>query len=408
MIRPALAAALLLLPLAAAAAEPEVRLDAGAQPALSGEASVNLFGVSTWRAPDRGLRYRDLYVKAELSAGLRVAEGLSLHGVLKFEPLAGGPSTTGDGAIDRAFQDQGAFAESLFAEWQPTSRLTLRAGKFTAPFGTGHEDFPGIRLRDFAEAYEIAEGLGFGATLAVIEEEDGLGTHRLSAAVFTLDTTSLSSSFVTRRRFGRDEAERFARNSRGQGGPGNTGRLDNWALALDGEGIGALPGFSYHLAVLSRGAGVDGTAREWGFAIGLRQEIRWTEDLTTTLFAEAVRFRNAGGRPRIEVATTDPATGAPDGTVEATTLAERRTLATLGARTGWGPWRATLAWQADSRRRSVDAVPRETYLEASVGRELGHGLALDIGLSRTRYAREGGGAGTADAALTLLSWRAEF
>lgn len=383
MMRVAGAIALLASLLPAAAGAQEVR--------LSGELAVNLFGVSNARAPDRARNFRDLYVKSELGATLQLAEGFSIQAIGKFEPLAGGPANP-DRATDRGFQDQGGFIESLFGEWETTGWLTLRAGKFTAPFGYGHGAFPGIRLRDWAESYEIAEGLGAGATLALVQDEDGWGTHRLTGAVFTLDTTALSSSFLTRKRFGRDEAERFSRASRAQGGPGNTGRLDNAALALEGERIGALPGFSYHLSLLSRAPGVDGTAREWGVAVGARQEIRWSEELTTLLFAEAVRFTNAGGRPRVEDEV----------------LRERRTITTLGARTSWGEWRGTLAWQTDARQRAGGGVPRESYTEISIGRELPFGFAADIGVSRTRYARDGGGAGNVDAALLLLSWRGEF
>ncbi len=250
----AVAATLLL---AAPAAAQEVRLGAGLEPRLEAELTVNLFGTSTYRAPDRGLRFRELYAKAEFEPVLQLAEGLSIIATVKFEPVADGPVSTG-GAIDRAFQDHGAFIETLAVEWQALPRLVLRTGKFTAPFGTGYDAFPGIRLRDNAETYEIAESLGFGATFALVDDEGGWGRHALSAAVFTLDTTSLSSTSITRKRFGRDEAERYRRNSRGEGGPGNTGRLDNYALALDGAEIGALPGFSYHLALLSRGPGRGG------------------------------------------------------------------------------------------------------------------------------------------------------
>ncbi len=373
------------------AAAQEVRLEAGL--------SVGVFGVSTYRAPDRERRFRDLYAKAQFEPTLHLTEALSVQAVVKVEPVAEGPGAR-DRAVDRAFQDHGAFIETLAVEWRAAPRLTFRAGKFTAPFATGYETFPGIRLRDNAETYEIAESLGFGATVALLDDAGGWGRHAVGGAVFTLDTTSLSSTFVTRKRFGRDEAERYRRNSRGEGGPGNTGRLDNAALSLEGEGIGALPGFSYHLALLSRGPGRDDRVREWGVAIGARQEIRWTEHLATTLFAEAVRLDGTGRRPGLEVeAPLGEETAAPR---------ERRTVTTLGTRTAWGPWRATLAWQTDTRRRSAESPPRESYLEVSAGRELPLGFALDVGWSATRYAREAGGAGRADAALALLSWRAEF
>ncbi len=113
-----------------------------------------------------------------------------------------------------------------------------------------------------------------------------------------------------------------------------------------------------------------------------------------------MRLNNTGDRPTVEVE-------APLGT-ETVAQRERRTIATLGARTAWGPWRGTLAWQTDTRRRDTGGPPRATYFEVSAGRELPLGFALDIGWSATRYPRDGGGAGRADAALALLSWRAEF
>jgi hypothetical protein len=84
--------------LATPAAAQEVRLDA--------ELSARFFGVSTYRAPDRELRFRDLYAKAQFEPVLHLTETLSVQAVVKFEPVAGGPAAA-DRAVDRAFQDQG-------------------------------------------------------------------------------------------------------------------------------------------------------------------------------------------------------------------------------------------------------------------------------------------------------------
>jgi hypothetical protein len=388
----------MLLALPGAAMAQEVRLDAGFRPSLESELAVNLFGISNYRATDRNRRYADLYTKTELATTLRLTESVSVLGSVKFEPVAGGP-TEGQ---DRAFQDQGAWVATLYATWQAHERVQVQAGKFTAPFGFTHANAPGIRLRDWVSDYELTESLGFGATLTLLDDAEGLGVHRLAAAVFTWDTTSLANTYVTRKRFGRDEADRYLRNSAGQGGAGNTGQLDNVAAALSGAEIAALPGFTYMASVMSRGAGRDGTARETAVGLSLAQEIPWNEDWRTLLFAEGVRFWNAGGRPRTEVATEDP------DVTEPAILSERRTLATLGARTNYGDWRATAAWQTDQRSRNVNQVPRESYVEVTLGRELPHGFSIDVGWSRNRYARDEGGRGTVDAALSLLSWRASF
>lgn len=413
-MRKLLVGALLALPMGAGpmgvgpmgAGAQEVRLGAGFRPTLETEATVNLFGVSNHRASDRSRRYADLYTKTELASTVRLSEGVSVLGSIKFEPVAGGP-TEGQ---DRAFQDQGAWVATLYGTWQVHERVQVQAGKFTAPFGFAPGNAPGIRLRDWVGNYEITESLGVGATLTLLDDAEGLGVHQLAAAVFALDTTSLANTHITRKRFGRDEADRFSRTSAAQGSAGNTGRLDNVAVTLSGEIIGALPGFGYMASAMSRGAGRDGTARETAAGLSMTQEIAWSDAWRTLLFAEGVRLWNSGGRPRTEIATLipDPTTGELMEGTEPAILGERRTLTTLGARTSRGEWRGTAAWQADQRSRTVNTVPRESYVEVTVGRELAHGFVIDVGWSRTRYARDEGGRGTVDAALSLLSWRASF
>lgn len=406
MRRALLAAALL-------AAAPAVAQEAPrAFPHVSAEADLGLYSVSTVSAPDRERRGTSVYLFGELAAGLHLAPGLSLQGVIAFEPIGEGDSTGGtpnDGVT--LFRRQSAFLEALFVEWKPTDGLTLYGGRFVAPFGRGHHDFPGILTRVRAhEVQMIGDSLGLGGTWTFLSDPR-FGEHDISLAAFTLDRTALSSTWMTRRRCCDERYERYDRNTRQQGGPANTGQLDNAAIALDGDGFDWLPGFSYHLAAVTRAPGIDGTAREWGYAGALRYEQRWNRDHRTLVFAEAVQFRNAGGRPRGEIATvtTDPDTGeALDGTLE-TTIAERRSFTTLGVQHRYEAWRGTLAWQRDQRKRSADTLPTENHLEASVGRDLGGGFGVDIGYQWSRYVREETGRlGTAHAVLLRLGYSGGF
>ena len=367
-------------------------------PQLSGEVDLDLYNTWFYSASERRQRYNDVFLRGDIGLGLHLLEGLSIQAEIKFEPVAEG----GENGGSRAFQDLGAFVESLFIDWRPTPRLALFGGKFTAPFGYGHHDLPGILLPVRAEeTYEIAESLGFGARWTFLSDPR-LGEHDLTAAVFTLDTSPLSNTAFTRKRFGVDEAERYRRNARMVGGPGNTGRLDNVAVALDGDGFAWLPGFAYHAAILSRGAGRDGTRREWGYALGAKYELAWSRDLRTLLFAEHIEFRNAGGRA-VETLEVETEEGPQE---VALAVSERRRFTTLGARTTWGPWRATAGWQRDDRRRRpADDVPREDYVELSVGHDLPYGFAVDVGWSYATYARDDGNRGARRA---LLSWRLEF
>jgi hypothetical protein len=72
-------------------------------------------------------------------------------------------------------------------------------------------------------------------------------------------------------------------------------------------------------------------------------------------------------------------------------------------------WRGTLAWQRDQRKRSLDTLPTENYLEASIGRDIGHGFGLDVGYQYGRQLIEDSGQlGTTHAVLARLSWRGGF
>jgi hypothetical protein len=375
-------------------------------PQFATEVDLGVYGVGTARASDAARRGVAGFVFGHVSAGLHLSPTLSIQGALAFEPIGEGDSTGGtpEGGAT-LFRRQAAFLESLRLEWKPDEELTLYGGRFVAPFGRGHEDFPGLLTSVRAhEAYLIKDALGVGGTARVLSDP-AWGEHDLSAAVFAFDRSFLSSTLITRRACCDARYERYERSTAAQGGPGNSGRVDNVAVALDGDGIAALPGFSYHLALLSRGPGRDGTAREWGYAAGIRQVLRWSDTQSTLLFAEAVQFRNAEARPRTDVVSLvfDPLSSSFVAVTSEAIQRERRTFSTLGVQHRMGEWRGTLAWQRDQRRRSVDPVPAEDFVEVSVGRRLTEHVGLDLGYQQARYVREEtGGLGTSHAVVLRL------
>ncbi|MBR0668708.1 hypothetical protein GXW71_30435 [Roseomonas hellenica] len=385
-----------LLLLAALLATPAAAQE-GLYPQIAGEVNLGLYTNALTRMPDQRRQGAASFLFGEIAAGLHLSPNLSIQGILHIEPV--GEQEPNDGWI--AFRRQGASLENLVLDWRPVQSVSLFAGKFSAPFGRGHHDFPGIFPMIRAhEAYLVTEALGFGARWTFLSDPT-FGEHDLTAATFTLDRTFLSETLITRRRCCAEGYERYSRNTAAQGGPGNTGRLNNFAVALDGDNFSWAPGLSYHLSAITRGQGSDGTAREWGYAAALRYEARWTETLRTLFFAEHVVFRSAGGRPLEEVVDSD-------GNTADTGVSERRRFTTLGARTSYGPWRATIAWQQDQRKRSANTVPTERYTEISVGRDLGWGFSVDAGWQFVRYARDDGSAGDANGPVAVLRYRTEF
>lgn len=385
-----------LLLLAALLATPAAAQE-GLYPQIAGEVNLGLYTNALTRMPDQRRQGASTFLFGEIAAGLHLSPNLSIQSVLHIEPV--GEQEPNDGWI--FFRRQGASLENLVLDWRPVQGVSLFAGKFSAPFGRGHHDFPGIFPMIRAhEAYLVTEALGFGARWTFLSDPT-FGEHDLTAATFTLDRTFLSETLITRRRCCAEGYERYSRNTAAQGGPGNTGRLNNFAVALDGDNFSWAPGLSYHLSAITRGQGSDGTAREWGYAAALRYEARWTEDLRTLFFAEHVEFRSAGGRPVEEVADAE-------GNVADLGIAERRRFTTLGARTSYGAWRATVAWQQDQRKRSANPVATERYTELTVGRELGWGFSVDAGWQFVRYARDDGSAGNANGPVAVLRYRTEF
>lgn len=363
-------------------------------PQVSFEGEFYLFFEGRPRAAEGRTQGGNLYFRGEAVTGFHLSPQLSVQMSLHAEPVQ---EVQPNGGF-AGFRYPGAFMDALYIDWRPSDRLRFEIGKFTAPFGYGYEQFPGIMARWRAhEVYWIRESLGLSATWTALSDPR-FGEHDISAAVFTLDRSILSTTLGTSRRCCAVEAERYSRNTAEVGGAGNTGRLNNFAVALDGDRFGWLPNFAYHAAVLSRGPGQDGTAREWGYALGARYEHRWTPALRTQFFFEHVEFRNAGGRPIVQ-----------DEEGNGLVQAARRRFTTLGARTTWQGWRGAVTWQRDQQKRSVDPLPTQWFLEFSVGRDLGGGFGVDVGYQYSRVARDSG-APLLDshAVLTMLTWRPRF
>ncbi len=403
-MRRLLLAALLAAAIPAAAARAQDGAVPIGFPQVAGEVWMGAYTVAPYQASDRERRGASTFLFGEIAAGLYLTERISLQGVVHVEPV-GEVDPNGTATF---FRYQGAYLEALFANWRATDMLTLYGGKFTAPFGYGYHVFPGILpLIRAHEIYMIREAVGAGLTWTFLSDPR-LGEHDLSAAVFTFDTSPLSNTAITRKRCCEEGFERYRRNVLHQGGAGNNGNLQNVAIALDGDRIGWLPDFTYHLAVVSRGEGKDGTRREWGWAAGARYQAAWTPSLSTLFFGEYVEFRNAGGRPIEEgPAFLDEATGEEVAGEEAPNRETRR-FSTLGAQTTYGPWRSTLAWQRDERKRQFNTLATEHYLEVSVGRELAWGFGIDIGYQYAHYARDDGTAGRSNAILGRLGFRRGF
>jgi hypothetical protein len=195
----------------------------------------------------------------------------------------------------RFFESQGMLVENLSlnyeAEW-----WSAIAGKFGPNFSIAFDAAPGIYGTDIAEDdIEIAERIGFGGSLTY--DAETYGAHTLSGSTFFLDNSILSGSALYTSR---------ARVKTNQGGPSNTESFESFALAIDGSGIEALPGFRYQVGFLhqdvNRVVDEDGgllsgsdTADEDRVVVAGEWAVGVTDDITITPLLEWVRFWNAEG-----------------------------------------------------------------------------------------------------------------
>lgn len=267
--------------------------EAGEQfPRIEGQIVIEIENDWNYDAPDSDDKLNNLYSTTEGDFNLFPTEALpglfvNLH--LTWEEV--NDNFKGD---NRYFASQGVFVENLSLNYE-TDWWSAIGGKFGPNFSLAYDAAPGIYGTDIPEdEIEVSERIGFGGSVTYNAET--YGAHTLSGSTFYLDNTILSGSTLYTSR---------PRVKKNQGGPSNTGSLESFALAIDGAGIAALPGFNYQVGFLHQDVGRvddDGvvlpgseTADENRVVVAGQWAVGVTEDITVTPLLEWVRFWNAEG-----------------------------------------------------------------------------------------------------------------
>lgn len=311
-------------------------------PFIEGELELELGNDFVFRSDDPANEINDLFFEGALGVKLGLTPIFSINGGLTAEAVE-----DPEPFEDRTFGDIGLYVDTLNLQ-ADLGNLTLLGGKFGPGFGRAWDITPGIYGTDFAEDYELSEQIGFGAAYRF--ETATLGTHTLGGNLFFADTTFLSDSVFTRR----------GRLSPDDGGAGNTERLDNFSVTLDGEDMPGLTGFSYHLGYRHLSVGLGDASDEDGFVAGLAQESELANGMVLTVNGELAYFSNAGG-------SLDDAL-----------------YATAGLGLVIGPWHGELA--GTIREIDFDGGGSGTdYLaQISAGYTFDNGLDLSLGYGYTR------------------------
>ncbi len=316
-----------------------------AYPRLSGEVAIEIQNDLTFASDDAGAEINDLFTKVEPAIVLDLMDGLSIQSGLVLEPVA-----APEPGENRVFGDQGLFVEVLTLNFEQDD-FAVYGGKFGPNFGIAWDAAPGIYGTDTAEDYEVSERIGLGGSIAFGGER--LGRHTLSASAFFLDTSVLADSWPRGR----------GNTSRSDGGPSNTGTLDSFAVALDGE-IAVAPGLAYHLAFIDQARGAGGAGRERGLAAALSYEAELGDDVTVAPLFEYVRLENLGN-----------ATGA------------NRTYVTAAAAFGWRQWSAVAAYTGRFSTGPAGTADQDDFqVQLSLGYTFDSGIAVELGWKHARDA----------------------
>lgn len=181
-----------------------------------------------WPDDDAIAPFTTIFAVGEARSSINFWQYFSVYSLLRL--TRGTEQTTSS-----AFADQVLFVQRLFGviHLQP---VQLYAGKIHPRFGVGWYATPGLYGTDFDTDYELIEKIGGGIRWDV----HAFGHHRLTAEVFHTDTSFLANSIIP-------GTYRQGLLNLQDGGAGNTGTFESFAVALNGQQMPGLPGLSYQI-----------------------------------------------------------------------------------------------------------------------------------------------------------------
>lgn len=254
-------------------------------PRLSSETTLELQGDDIVHTSNGEGKTKNLHGKAEEEANLFLTQNFGIKATLTLEQVVSQDR-------DSAFRDHALYLEQLFGFYK-TSDFSFFAGKFNAPFGQAWDTAPGIYGQEFAGDYELTERVGFGASMNF--GNDRIGHHTVTGTLFTADTSFLSTSLITKPRFGAPGVDRVGRNRLAYGGQGNTGQLDNGTVTMKGFGIAGIEGLSYNIGYEHLSPGDAGAKATDGVVAGLIYDHELSDRWAMKLGLEGVYQTHASG-----------------------------------------------------------------------------------------------------------------
>lgn len=237
-----------------------------------------------------------IYDDSELQAYLNVGSWLSFNTDVKMERNRNANLNSYFPDSNAAFRSEGVTLRQLYATVQPIDAVAAYGGKIHPKFGSAWKNVPGL-FYNFATDYEQDERIGLGVEAKLPE---WTGKTRVSAETYYLDTSVLSNSLLSRPSFDDEKADRARKYRREAGGPSNTGSLDSYTLALQGQDAGGIEGLNYQISHTHEAVGLPDERSENGWSAGASYEINLSRRVTMVPFVEYATFDNFAGQDGLD------------------------------------------------------------------------------------------------------------
>ena len=201
------------------------------RPIVEGKMGVSLFTEDTYDGKGTSNQPMNSYGKAYIMGNAYFSEDFYLSGNFRYSSSSGN-NTTGNYFIDEG----SAFVAELALRYD-ADNYSLVAGHSSINYSLTRNYSAGLWGAALAKKeYGIDGMMVVGGAYKL--DTGAYGNHAISATAFMVDTTALSDTFGS----SKDPTPLSI------GGPANTGKFNNYALAVDGLKIASLPKFRYQVA----------------------------------------------------------------------------------------------------------------------------------------------------------------
>lgn len=202
------------------------------RPLFEGKAGISLFTEDTISGKTANTP-QNSYAKGYVLGNLYFTPDLYLSANLRLQ------SSKGDGTTGNYYFDEGSAFWAELAIRYDADNYSLVAGHASVNYSLSRDYLAGLWGKSYAKKeYGVDGMMVLGGSYKF--NAGAYGNHALSGTAFMVDTTGLSDTYGATK----DPTPLSV------GGPANTGKFNNFAIALDGLNIAALPKFRYQIATV--------------------------------------------------------------------------------------------------------------------------------------------------------------